>query len=79
MQSVAGAEKYIARGVNILSERTKTRCVNADVVLYPLAIVKVVVDGLEPVIKAGLAEKLPEDVLLGTDIPDLMKLIHSDT
>ena len=30
-------------------------------------------------IKAGLAEKLPVDALLGTDIPDLMKLIRSDT
>ena len=30
-------------------------------------------------IKAGLAEKLPADVTLETDIPDLMKLIRSDT
>ena len=41
--------------------------------------VKVVVDGRELVIKAGLVEKLPVDVLLGMDIPDLMKLIRSDT
>ena len=66
-------------GVNILSERTEMRCVHGDVVPYPLAMVKVVVDGRELVIKAGLAEKLPVDVLLGTDIPDLMKLIRSDT
>ena len=30
-------------------------------------------------IKAGLAEKLPVDVPLEMDIPDLMKLIRSDT
>ena len=66
-------------GVNILSERTETRCVHGDVVPYPLAMVNVVVDGRELVIKAGLAEKLPVDVLLGTDILDLMKLIRSDT
>ena len=36
-------------------------------------------DGRELVIKAGLAEKLPIDVLMGMDIPDLMKLIRSDT
>ena len=55
------------------------RGVHGDVVPYPLAMVNVVVDGRELVIKAGLAEKFPVDVLLGTDIPDLMKLIHSDT
>ena len=67
-------------GVNILSERTETMCVHGDVVPYPLAMGKVVVDGRELVIKVGLAENLPVDVLfLGMDIPDLMKLIHSDT
>ena len=40
---------------------------------------KVVVDGRELVVKVGLAEKLPVYILLGTDIPDLMKLIRSDT
>ena len=71
--------RSLVPGVNILSERTETRCVHGDVVPYPLAMVNVVVDGRELVIKAGLAEKLPVDVLLGTDIPDLMKLIRSDT
>ena len=66
-------------GVNILSERMETRCVHGDVVPYPLAMVKVVVEGRELVIKAALAEKLPVDVLLGMDIPDLMKLVRSDT
>ena len=36
-------------------------------------------DGRELVIKAGLAEKFPVDVLLGMYIPDLMKLIRSNT
>ena len=66
-------------GDNILSKETETRCVQGNVVPYPLAMVKVVVDGRELVIKAGLAEMLPVDVLLGTDIPDLMKLIRSET
>ena len=72
-------QRSLVPGVNILSERTEIRCVHSDVVPYPLAMVKAVVDGRELVIKAGLAEKLPVDVLLGTDIPDLMKLIRSDT
>ena len=72
-------QRNLVPRVNILSERTETRCVYVDVVPYPLAIVKVVVDGRDIVIKAGLVEKLPIDVLLGTDIPDLIKLIHSDT
>ena len=46
------------------------KCVNGDVVPYPLAMVKVVVNGRELVIKAEIAEKLPIDVLLGMDIPD---------
>ena len=71
--------RSLVPGVNILSEKTETWCVHGDVVPYPLAIVKMVVDGQELVIKAGLAEKLPVDLLLGTDIPDLMKLIRSDT
>ena len=39
------------------------RCIHGDVVQYPLAMVMVVVDKRELVIKAGLADKLPVDVL----------------
>lgn len=38
---------------------------------------EVVVDGKRLNIKAGLAEQLPVDLLLGTDVPELMKLVRT--
>ena len=62
---------------DILAESVELKCVHGDVARYPLVFVEVVVEGRRLKIKAGVAEKLPVDVLLGTDVPELMELVSA--
>ena len=43
------------------------RCVHGDTVLYPLADVQLVVEGIPVKVEAAVAESLPVEVILGTD------------
>ena len=54
----------------------RLRCAHGDVVTYPLAAVKIEMDGVSLPVTAAVAEKLPVSVLLGTDVPELGKLIN---
>ena len=54
----------------------RLRCAHGDVVTYPLAAVKLEIDGVSLPITAAVAEKLPVSVLLGTDVPELGKLMN---
>ena len=55
------------------------QCVHGDNVLYPLANGGIQVDGLEIEVEAAISEKLPVAVLLGKDVPELSKLLRTDT
>ena len=50
-------------------------CAHGDTSLYPLARVKMVVNGKTIEVEAAAAEKLPMAVLLGTDVPELRELL----
>ena len=52
------------------------RCAHGDVVTYPLATLELDIDGLSLPVTAAVAEKLPVSVLLGTDVPELGKLMN---
>ena len=52
------------------------RCAHGDVVTYPLATVKLEIEGVVLAVTAAVADKLPVSVLLGTDVPELGKLMN---
>ena len=54
----------------------RLRCTHGDVVTYPLATVKLEIEGVVLPVSAAVAEKLPVSVLLGTDVPELGKLMN---
>ena len=54
----------------------RLRCAHGDVVTYPLATVKLDIEGVVLPATAAVAEKLPISVLLGTDVPELGKLLN---
>ena len=60
---------------NIPGEAVTVRCSHGDVTLYPFADVHVQVDGIEFTIRSTLSQILPVSVLLGTDVPDLGRLL----
>ncbi|KAL5475937.1 hypothetical protein EMCRGX_G025817 [Ephydatia muelleri] len=51
------------------------RCALGDTRLYNLAEVTVQVQGVKMQVEAAVADNLPVDVLLGTDVPELTRLI----
>lgn len=51
------------------------RCAHGDTVLYPLAEVEMVVDGIPLQVEAAVSDTLPVLVLLGTDVPELNTLL----
>ena len=55
------------------------RCAHGDTVEYPLATVDISVGNEKFSIEAGVADALPASVLLGTDVPNLVELLHSDS
>ena len=46
---------------------------------YPLATVDISVGGQQFTVEAGVADALPASVLLGTDVPNLVELLDSDS
>ena len=50
-------------------------CAHGDTVLYPLANVELVVDGIPLQVEAAVSDTLPVSVLLGTDVPELDTLL----
>ena len=62
----------------IPGEVTTVKCVHGDNILYPMADVVVQVEGVELKVKVAVSEELPVSVLLGTDVPELGELLHSN-
>ena len=60
----------------VLSGEVATiHCVHGDTVLYPVADLKLEVDGVPVSVKAAVSQTLPVSVLLGTDVPELGRLL----
>ena len=69
-QDLVPKERLVAGAIICL------RCAHGDVVTYPLATVKLEIEGVALPVTAAVAEKLPVSVLLGTDVPELGKLMN---
>ena len=52
------------------------RCAHGDEVSYPLTVVEIAVGGQVFKVEAGVSHTLPVSVLLGTDVPQLVGLLH---
>ena len=56
-------------------EAVTIRCAHGDTVLYPLAEVKMEIDGRQIQVEAAVSNTLPVSVLLGTDVAELGELL----
>ena len=59
-------------------EAVTIRCAHGDNALYPLAMVDLVVDGVPLTVEAAVSKSLPVSVLLGTDVPELVRFLRTD-
>ena len=54
------------------------QCAHGDAVAYPLANVELEVQGVTVTVEAAVSETLPQLVLLGTDVPELLSLLKGN-
>ena len=69
-------QELVPRRKMLEGEAVAIHCAHGDTVLYPLALVQMVVGGRDMKVKAAVSENLLMDVLLGTDVPDLPELLN---
>ena len=68
-----GGDDLVPRN-KFLEKCMAVQCVHGDEVSYPLAKVEVVVDGRSYLVEAAVVKKLPKSVLLGRDVPELVRI-----
>ena len=48
---------------------------HGDCIVYPLAVVNMMVEGMEFTLEVAISASLPVSVLLGVDVPNVAKLV----
>ena len=71
-------QELVQRSKMLDGEAVAIRCAHGDTVLYPVALLQVVVGTRTMEVRAVVSETLPVDVLLGTDVPELPELLCTD-
>jgi len=51
---------------------------DGDIVMYPVTSVEIEIQGYTFMVEAGVSDKLPQSVLLGTDGPGLKELLKGE-
>ena len=69
--------RELIREDDLTGEAITIRCAHGDTVLYPLALVRISVDGRILNVEAAASTTLPVSVLLGTDVPQLGGLLDN--
>ena len=67
--------KQIVTLLMLPGKTTMIHCVHGDNVLYPVARLNLEVEGVPVAVEAAVAKNLPTSVLLGTDVPELGRLL----
>lgn len=67
----------VPEGKVLADETVVVRCAHGESVRYPLADLEIAVQGKRFVIRAGVSDKLPVQLLLGRDAPELFSLLTS--
>ena len=68
----------VPEGRQLSGEAITLRCAHGDTVLYPLAEVTMKVGGVGIQVQAAVSDTLPVSVLLGTDVPELGRLLREN-
>ena len=68
----------VRKGKEREGEAVTICCAHGDVSLYPIADVDLEPKGIQMQVKAAVSNTLPVSVLLGTDVPELGRLLRSN-
>lgn len=75
-QSTTTVRRDLVPEAKITGEEISIRCAQGDTVIYPLAEIEIEIGGRSFTVEAAVVEKLPVSVLLGRDVPELVKLLQ---
>ena len=70
--------ELVQGGKVLVGQEVAIRCAHGESVRYPLADIDVEVGGRQFVVRAGVADQLPVQILLGRDVPMLLELLTED-
>jgi len=65
----------VSEGKLVKGEFVTIQCAHGDAVAYPLADVDLEIERRVVTVEAAVSETLPQSVLLGTDVPELLSLL----
>ena len=68
----------VPRGKVLVGQGVAIRCAHGESVRYPLADIEVEDGSRQFVVRAGVADQLPIQILLGRDVPMLLELLTED-
>ena len=64
--------KGLVTGDDILDGEVNIKCAHGDTVSYPLAVIKITMEGRDIITTAAVSETQPVSILLGWNVPELM-------
>ena len=68
-------KELVPEGKVLKEETVAVRCAHGESVRYPLAELEIAVGGKTMTIRAGVSDRLPVQLLLGRDVPELFSLL----
>ena len=71
-------QDLVRKGEELEGEAVMICCAHGDVSLYPIAEIDMELEGVQMQVKAAVSNTLPVLVLLGTDVPELGRLLKSN-
>ena len=72
-------QEWVPRDRMLDGEAVTIRCAHGATVLYPVALLQVVVGTRTMEVRTAVSKTLPVDVLLETDVPELPELLRTDS
>ena len=69
-------KELVPEGKVLVGKVVAVRCAHGDSIEYPLADVDVEIEGRRMTIRAGVSDRLPVQILLGRDVPQLVDLLQ---
>ena len=71
--------KELVTDDDILDGEVTIQCAHGDTASYPLAVVKINIEGNDIITTAAVSSTLPASVLLGWDVPQLMNFVGKES
>ena len=77
-QTLVRQEFEVVPNEKLTNRQVSIHCAHGDILEYPVADLRITIGDKEFTVKAGVSDRLPRSVLLGTDIPAWKELLNME-